>query len=302
MIKVLVWQVSDNKQYLDDALKILERQHNGIELVGVTADAETSFVYEGRNVTFVPLAEVDGGGQYDLILVGGTKQYGMNQFLTFAAQRKLPVEKLLSERIVCIPGFTLEKYRKLQRSHLSIFSINCFGGHISHIFGMPFLSPFVNLMLLEQDFIKFLREPRFYMEKELDFKTYVKTSNKATDGYPLFGLGDIQLRMLHYKEADDALTKWNNRKHRINWLNLFVIMYTANKEILQQFDALPYDKKVCCVPFKSDVPSAWYINPEIDKRAYDFNNKVVHFGLGDPFYYDPFDMLLYGKKTQLIDM
>ena len=62
MIKVLVWQVSDNKQYLDDALKILERQHNGIELVGVTADAETSFVYEGRNVTFVPLAEVDGGG------------------------------------------------------------------------------------------------------------------------------------------------------------------------------------------------------------------------------------------------
>lgn len=77
--------------------------------------------------------------------------------------------------------------------------------------------------------------------------------------------------------------------------------YTESEEILQAFDTLPYGKKVCFVPFKSDLNSAWYINPEI-KHGVEFWDIVNRFGNSDPFYYDPFDMLLYGKKTPLIDM
>lgn len=79
-------------------------------------------------------------------------------------------------------------------------------------------------------------------------------------------------------------------------------MYATDPEILELFDALPYEKKVCFVPFKSDLPSAWYINPEIDKRAKNMHDVVIGFGRGVFFYYDLFDMLLYGKKTPLIDM
>ena len=126
MLKVLVWSVSNNRQYLDGALKILERQHNGIELIGKA---------EGEDITKV------GVGQYDLLLVVGAKQIGMSSVTKDAAKLKLPVEKLLGDWIVCIPGFTLDKYRKLQRSRLSIFSMNCFGGLISNTLGLPFRSP-----------------------------------------------------------------------------------------------------------------------------------------------------------------
>lgn len=62
MIKVFIWRVSNDTSFQDKAIKILEQQHNGIEIVGVTADAETSLIYEGKNVTFIPFTEVNRGG------------------------------------------------------------------------------------------------------------------------------------------------------------------------------------------------------------------------------------------------
>lgn len=282
-------------------MNILERQHNGLELVGVTANNPIQLARNDTMVPFLPFTEIDEKN-YDVLLVVGARQIGMSRITQAARQLHLSEEKLLGDWIVCIPGFTVDKYRRLQRSRLSIFSINCFGGHISHTFGLPFLSPFVNLTLDEQHFIKFLRAPRVYIEEEPHFEKLTETSYEPHHYYPIFSIGNVSLRMLHYKEANDAFNKWNNRKHRINWFNLFVTMCTENKEILEQFNELPYDKKVCFVPFKSNLDSAWYINPEIDKRPFNFSNKCIQFGIGNPLYYDPFDMLLYGKKTPLIDM
>lgn len=62
MLKVLAWVVSNDSRFLNGALNILERQHNGLELVGVTANAETSLVHESKNVPFIPLDKLTGGG------------------------------------------------------------------------------------------------------------------------------------------------------------------------------------------------------------------------------------------------
>ena len=48
MIKVLIWQVSPDTSFKDKALKILEQQNHGIEIVG--------------EVTTENIAKVDGGG------------------------------------------------------------------------------------------------------------------------------------------------------------------------------------------------------------------------------------------------
>lgn len=147
----------------------MEQQHNGVEIVGVTAETETTLVYEGKNVTFIPLAEINGG--YDIILVVGAKKVGgMSKATQNAKRLNLPEEKLLGDWIVCIPGFTIEKYRLLQSSHLSIFASNCIGGFFSNALGLPFRSPFVNLWLSGNDFFKFLLEPHSYMEKFLTYK------------------------------------------------------------------------------------------------------------------------------------
>ena len=194
----------------------------------------------------------------------------------------------------------MQKYRQLQESKLSIFVRDCFGGILSHTLGLPFLSPFVNMFLNELEYIRFLRSPRVYMEEKLIFQKTAFEKNLQFD-YPIYTLGNISLHMNHYKNFDEAVAKWEERKKRINWYNLFVTMSTVNPEALEQFDALPYGKKVCFVPFKSNLNSAWYIDPAI-KNDDSFGHCVRLYALGDPFYYDMFDMLLYGKKTPLVKM
>lgn len=120
--------------------------------------------------------------------------------------------------------------------------------------------------------------------------------------HPIATLGNVDIVMNHYRDFDAAVAKWNERKQRINWYNLFVTAYTEDENILREFDALPFGKKVCFVPFKSDVDSAWYVKFGVDKGAKNFIDAVNRFGGGHVFYYDPFDMLLYGKKTPLIEM
>ena len=221
----------------------------------------------------------------------------MSKVTQDARRINLPEEKLLGDWIVCIPGFTLDKYRELQGSHLSILAYDCFGGMLSHLLGLPFFSPFVNLSFIQSKyFVQFLRDPHGYLEKNLIEQPSAKYK------YPVAKMGNISLHMMHYKIFEEAVDAWESRKSRINWNNLFVTMCTADKKDLEQFDVLPYDKKVCFVPFRSDLPSAWYINLEIDKYARDIAHTVRRFGEGRIFYYDPFDMLLYGKKTPLIDM
>jgi len=288
VLKIFLWFVSTDTSHLEGAIKILERQHNGLEIVGAAASGEIS--------------DVDRRGNFDVLLFVGTRGLGTNKIVQAVRQLNLPEEKLLGDWIVFIPGFTLEKYRRLQRSRPSIFSMNCFGGMLSHVLGLPFRSPFVNLSLSEKDFLKFLQSPRAYLEQEPHFEKLIGKSLEAPDGYPLLSLGNIFLNMMHYKNSREALDKWNDRKRRINWQNLFVTMCTEDEKFLRTFDALPYEKKVCFVPFKSDLNSAWYINPAIDKEAASFTEKINNFSFGKFFYYDVFDMLLYGKKTQLIEM
>lgn len=122
--------------------------------------------------------------------------------------------------------------------------------------------------------------------------------------HPIATLCNVDLVLNHYPNFDEAVDKWNRRKQRINWYNLFVTIYTEKQDVLEEFEKLPYGKKVCFVPFKSNLDSAFYINPEIDfdRNEKGFHDVVNNFARGKLFYYDLFDMLLYGKKTPLIEM
>lgn len=298
-MKVLIWFVSNDGRFFNSAMTILARQNGGLGIVGCTAVAPVQLQFGDKNVDFIPLDKV-AAQDFDVLLVVGAKQVGMSDVVKAARRLKLSEDKLLGDWIVCIPGFALDKYRRLQRSRLSIFAMNCFGGLISNTLGLPFRSPIVNMFFHEYEYIRFLRAPRVYMEEKLIFKE--KQLHEIKRYYfPVFTLGNVDLVMNHYRDFDAAKEAWYRRKDKINWYNLFVTAYTESEEFAREFDALPFGKKVCFVPFKSDADSAWYINPEI-KPGLAFWDVVNHFGTGEPFYYDPFDMLLYGKKTPLIEM
>lgn len=277
MLKIFTWFVSADTKFFQDAMKILERQHGGIEHVGSAAGEEIS----------------NARADCDVLLVVGAKQIGMNKVTRAATHIGLDAAKLLGDWIVCIPGFTLDKYRRLQRSRLTIFSHNCFGGLISHTLGLEFRTPFVNMFLSAREYLQFLRAPRVYMEEPPTFKETQWQPTLKFD-YPVVTLGNIDIHMNHYRSFDEAVNIWQRRKARINWYNLFVAAYTESEDVLREFDAMPYGKKVCFVPFKSDLDSAWHINPTAGAKFWGTVNK---FAQGEPFTYDPFDMLLYGKKT-----
>ena len=75
-------------------------------------------------------------------------------------------------------------------------------------------------------------------------------------------------------------------------------MYTENPEILAEFDKLPFSKKVCFVPFKTDVESGYYL--DLAKfNGLDLGQAVNSVAKGEINSYDLWDMLLYGKKTPL---
>ncbi len=50
---------------------------------------------------------------------------------------------------------------------------------------------------------------------------------------------------------EEIESQWYDRVKRINYDNIFIMMYTENREISEQFSQLPWKKKVRFTPFES---------------------------------------------------
>ena len=108
--------------------------------------------------------------------------------------------------------------RRLKSDNFSIICSNCIGGIIYHRLGKEFLSPTINMWFLQGDFLKFVENLPEYIEKDLVFID-------SKYDYPVAKLGDIRLYFNHAKTEEEARHNWIKRKNRINYDNLFVIMY-----------------------------------------------------------------------------
>ena len=105
--------------------------------------------------------------------------------------------------------------------------------------------------------------------------------------------------MNHYGKLgkEFAKNKWEERKKRINWYNVIPVIYTSDQNILEEFDDLPFAKKICFVSFKSNKDSAYYLDKKLDNNK-ELGDLVNRFGLGyNQYNYDLWDMFLYGKKS-----
>lgn len=57
MLRVLIWQVSDDKTFKDFALKVLEYQHDGLEIVGEAVNDDIAKVDRGGIMKSSPSAQ-----------------------------------------------------------------------------------------------------------------------------------------------------------------------------------------------------------------------------------------------------
>lgn len=123
--------------------------------------------------------------------------------------------------------------------NISIISSNCIGGVLSHDYKLKFMSPTVNLFMLPNDYIKFVKNIRHYIQCDV---TEITNTNAP---YPLGKLDDITLFFVHYPSFEFARAKWNERKQRIHFENLFLVFTDQNgcsEENVKEFSKFPYPK------------------------------------------------------------
>lgn len=196
----------------------------------------------------------------------------------------------------------------LKNKDFTLLTDNCLAGAIYHDFGMQFRTPLINGAFSPEDYIKFLKKPKYYLSLDLVF-----ISNKELlppfyrKDCPVARLGDIHFRFSHYHVSEDMIRIiWNKRKNRINWDNLYIIM-TEKKECtiehMKEFDSLPYrNKLILTCRHYSELKNAFYVKGfeeigYIDNLLKDMSG-FLHI---TKKYYDQFDFVTWLNSGKIIN-
>ena len=107
--------------------------------------------------------------------------------------------------------------KRMKNDNFTILAPTCIAGVIYHELGMQFKSPTINLWMYDKDFLRFVHNLREYLSYDLRF---VQGIDKTPTAY----CGDVLIHFNHYKTEDEARQKWEERKKRVNYDNLFIIM------------------------------------------------------------------------------
>lgn len=198
------------------------------------------------------------------------------------------------------PDFDMDKYIRLIDDRVSIVSNICWGGATYNSLGLRFESPFINMSVEPEDFLKLMLDFKKYMQKPLEH-AYDEPS-------PVGKLGDVLLHMYHYPDFETAREKWEERKARINWNNILFSMWTNDKEIIQKIDKIK-EKKIIFTDINVEKDYIVYLdhNKYLLGNKKDMEEKAVAHRMnacatGRIKKYNIFDLLIYGvvKETERI--
>lgn len=177
--------------------------------------------------------------------------------------------------------------QRLKNTDISIIASNCNGGIISHDLGLAFRSPFVNLWMKPGDFIKLVSNLEKYLQSDLAFISEEGIS------YPVAMLIDVKIYFQHYRTEEEAETSWKKRVNRVDYDNLAIVFSDRDGctyQMLQEFDRLPYDRKVVFThKYYPEFQSAFYYECFAEKDEVgvlsDFENERLQIRYLDRYDY-----------------
>ncbi len=163
--------------------------------------------------------------------------------------------KIREKANLILGPFRRKRLNSAGKSNFTIISNNCWGGHVYRWFSCRYDTPTIGLYLFSEDYVKFIYnlkhylsiEPRFITYRESKYKDILEKRAGSNIKCPIGVLDDIEVIFLHYSTAEEALAKWNRRKNRIHWDNIFFKMSEQNgcsEAYLKIFDQLPTSKKI----------------------------------------------------------
>lgn len=248
MVKAIIWGVGRSYNQYINAIRY-QVLLGEIQVVGVTGRDDIYDYLDGY--PFIPIGHLNKI-DFEYIIVAAEAHY--EEVVKTAVQMGFSNDKIMAGGIFLYPNFSFQRYIELCRQRVSVIANNCWGGLIYHTLKSEFLSPFINMFLEDEDYIQLLGNLSYYLNCCLKFDRYAKEPVLKSD-YPVCKLDDIELHFNHYKNMDEVEQKWYSRCKRINWDNLFVMMYTEKEESARRFSGLGFPKMVCFVPFESHLKS-----------------------------------------------
>ncbi len=152
--------------------------------------------------------------------------------------------------------FTAKIRRKqINNDDFTIISNNCWGGFIYQSYGIEYKTPTIGLFFMADDYIKFVKNIRKYINMKLEFIEPEETkypdyfmNHDKFGSYPVGKLGDVEIHFLHYKSEKDAFEKWNRRVNKINWNRMLFKFNDQNlctEELIEEFSKLEVKNKIC---------------------------------------------------------
>lgn len=154
-----------------------------------------------------------------------------NPHTRYSMKRKI-LEILFRKKIVS------SMRKRLDNQGFSIISSDCIGGLVYHDLQMQFKSPTVNMAIPAHSFVNLCSNLKYYMDIE-------PLKVKSEETYPVMRIDDVILNGIHYHSFEELRDKWNERKKRINYDNLFMIFTTKDgfdETLLPLIDKIPGNK------------------------------------------------------------
>lgn len=144
------------------------------------------------------------------------------------------------------------RFRRIRKNGISIISNNCAGGLLYKHFGCRFQSPTINLQMSPEDYLLFCENLNDYCSLAISEESPSRVIEKfrtlggTTIGFPVGRLGELTLFFQHFDSFQQAVSKWEERKKRIDRGRLFFVFVDTNctKEMVRRFFDLPFRNKL----------------------------------------------------------
>lgn len=136
------------------------------------------------------------------------------------------------------------------KNEFVVIANNCWGSQIYERLNKEYNTPFVGLFLYGADYLKLVENFDAYMASPLTFTEQSKWLGEPQI-YPIGQLRDIEIHFLHYKDRQEALSKWTRRLERMKKItdkNKYFFKLCDNAlttdEMMIRFHQLPFKNKI----------------------------------------------------------
>jgi len=291
MYNIVLWGAGAVYNKHLNTLKLYEKVGE-LKVVGITAKALQGVKkLDGYKVYST---EELGLLEYDYLMIMNERNF--REIVDEAIQAGVSKDKIISYRILELPEINFDDYFKLRASKVTIISDNCWGGIAYKTLGLECISPFKNLFLKEDHYLKLLSNLSYYMNQDLQFAYYCEDEAKKVK-YPVMRLDDVYIHFNHDVDGEAATQKWERRKKKINYDNLFVEMYTKDVEAARRFSQLDaYEKKLCFVNFETDIECCMQLDSKEKESEF---WKTVNENAGIEAIFNLVDLLNMKRKYRM---